>query len=847
MGEPNGIVGVIAWSHTRWKGFDREGFEKREKYGFPYVKETGTAHEWWNFYEDFDDKFYFGHIETGRKKLTKLHTGIIIFVSRNINDGNHYFVGFYGRGEYNADGFNTGKKVADLLPEDVKDILNKKLERGEISEEFAKYVKEGLNENTEYVATIRGEKSFSAVFDSEGYVRVVPEDLSVKQFGQWKFTYIGDTTEERVKPEKIRQLLLMAKQKHEELLQRPDISEDRKKEIQEIIGKIDSVLDEYFGREYIDKMELRRVLSDLKRKYKGEWRNIESEIVEALEGVREVVKQYVQNNRKINFDTAKTVYNKIKAINDKVFLFWIWPYPWGKNEQEEIENIMEKILNNEFCKDALINAENVQLSNLNDFREKIEDVLKNVKGVKIRTLSSWLSVFNHELFIPAWSGIIRSRFQGDFGITIPETAEKYIEFTKMIKEVANELRIDSLVEVAFYFSKYENKVKSNSGQETDNLSEYLKEMKNKIKTILDSKKQVILYGPPGTGKTWLARKFIGREIRDDEEYYEFVTFHPSYSYEEFVEGLKPVPAENGVKFIVEDGIFKRMAIKAICGILKNQDVYLEISKIANELLEKLKEIEGGITEDGTFEEYNKLKRELWVNLGSPSGKDFRKLFNSEQTPKFYLIIDEINRGDISKIFGELITLLEVDKRFGGENQIIATLPYSKEPFGVPPNLYIIGTMNTADRSIALIDVALRRRFGFIELMPDYDILRRELIKEEDEAKDVKELAIKTLQALNEKIRNLYDRDHQIGHSYFIKLKNCRTRGDAIETLKQIWFYEVIPLLQEYFYDSPEKLGEVLKDFISVSDKSYDFRKIEEFTDAEFEDALRKIAGESGGQ
>ncbi|RUM33144.1 MAG: hypothetical protein DSY33_05345 [Archaeoglobus sp.] len=368
-----------------------------------------------------------------------------------------------------------------------------------------------------------------------------------------------------------------------------------------------------------------------------------------------------------------------------------------------------------------------------------------------------------------------------------------------------------------------------------------------ISLILESKKQIILYGPPGTGKTRLARNYIEIRTNRNRKFYEFVTFHPSYSYEEFIEGLRPIPAENGVKYVVEDGIFKRMAIRAMCEAIRWQNLDLNLAKSAEKLLKLLNEIESGKIEryDEYYDKYNEAKRELWQYLEMCDKEKVKKFFKNAQP--FYILIDEINRGDISKIFGELITLLEADKRLFAENELTVILPYSKTKFGIPPNLYIIGTMNTADRSIALIDIALRRRFGFIELMPDYDVLRRKLIKEGDEAKDIKELAIKVLHALNEKIRKLYDRDHQIGHSYFIKLEDCKSKDDAIEMLKQIWFYEVIPLLQEYFYDSPEKLSEILKDFVSVSDDSYDFKKIDDFTDEEFEDILRKIAGESSGQ
>jgi DNA polymerase III delta prime subunit len=363
-------------------------------------------------------------------------------------------------------------------------------------------------------------------------------------------------------------------------------------------------------------------------------------------------------------------------------------------------------------------------------------------------------------------------------------------------------------------------------------------IKEKMDKLLNSKKQIILYGPPGTGKTWLARNYVKTKVNDDEKC-KFVTFHPSYSYEEFVEGLKPVPSKNGVKFIVEDGIFKRMAIKAMCEALISADG--EISEIAEEVFASINTIESGSLEE--YDRYVKSKRILWDHVQSLSRNELRNIFSN--TPEFYLIIDEINRGDISKIFGELITLLEADKRLGCDNQIIITLPYSKEPFGIPPNLYIIGTMNTADRSIALIDIALRRRFGFIELMPDYGVLEGELLSSNisNDVKVLRELAIKVLKSINERIKKLYDRDHQIGHSYLLKLKEFEDLENAVKTLRFIWYYEILPLLQEYFYDSPEKLGKVLNDsFVKIEDNNFEFEDIKEGN--EFIESLKKVAEES---
>jgi 5-methylcytosine-specific restriction protein B len=187
---------------------------------------------------------------------------------------------------------------------------------------------------------------------------------------------------------------------------------------------------------------------------------------------------------------------------------------------------------------------------------------------------------------------------------------------------------------------------------------------------------------------------------DIKKYLKFVTFHQSFAYEEFVEGIKPVTDELGdVSYKVVDGVFKQICKQA----------------------------------------------EL------------------DPENKYLIIIDEINRANISKVFGELITLIEDDKRLGMPNELKVILPYSQKEFGVPKNLYILGTMNTSDRSIALLDIALRRRFTFIELKPDLQLLENSIIK----GLNLSELFTQ----LNKRITLLIGRDYQIGHSYFMKIDN----------------------------------------------------------------------------
>lgn len=317
---------------------------------------------------------------------------------------------------------------------------------------------------------------------------------------------------------------------------------------------------------------------------------------------------------------------------------------------------------------------------------------------------------------------------------------------------------------------------------------YAKDKDNSENTITkkekdNNSKNIIFYGPPGTGKTYnVVNKAL--EIIDKEYYKEiiynnnkesrikavdefnrlmesgqisFATFHQSYGYEEFVEGLK---SDGNGNFICEDGILKEIATRASHAGLKNRNT--------NKL------------------ELNKKKEAVLSNIRNKESFDF----NGKD--KFILIIDEINRGNISKIFGELLTLLEEDKRLTKDNQITCKLTYTKEDFCLPPNLYIIGTMNTADRSIALLDIALRRRFEFIEMMPDSSML--------DPVGDIDTSSL--LDLINRRIEYFYDRNHMIGHSY---LNNIET----IEELSKVIKNKIIPLLQEYFYDDFEKIGLIL--------------------------------------
>lgn len=197
------------------------------------------------------------------------------------------------------------------------------------------------------------------------------------------------------------------------------------------------------------------------------------------------------------------------------------------------------------------------------------------------------------------------------------------------------------------------------------------------------------------------------------------------------------------------------------------------------------------------------------------------MLKKPKSEPYVYIIDEINRGNISKIFGELITLIEESKRMGAKEAMTATLPYSGEEFGVPNNVYILGTMNTADRSIAIMDTALRRRFDFKEMMPDPSLL--DIVKVTDDNGIDVDIDLKTmLSTMNDRIEYLLDREHTLGHAFFMPLKKKTDK----DTLANIFRNKIIPLLQEYFFDDYEKIQYVLGDNEKSND-NYKFIKVKE--------------------
>jgi len=439
----------------------------------------------------------------------------------------------------------------------------------------------------------------------------------------------------------------------------------------------------------------------------------------------------------------------------------------------------------------------------------------------------------------------------------------------------------------------------------------------------------ILYGPPGTGKTFATaeravklcdgkvpptrKELMARyEVLRSEQRISFVTFHQSFGYEEFVEGLRPhLNVGNQVAYSVLPGVFRKAcdsarvrervkpgltgkplkqrtiwkmslgaswsdegakvfkyALDNECVLLgygdevdfagcddeasikaklledapdtKKLDAHVRpVNLLKNEIAEGdiivvsngNKSFRGIAEVTGEYEfiddaPFHQIRPVKWLAVFEPSkpvGEIFHKGFSMQTLYKLsaaglnydkldallsaevdepavqphVLIIDEINRANISKVFGELITLLEPDKREGADNAISVKLPYSGDDFSVPSNLHVIGTMNTADRSIALLDTALRRRFDFEELGPQPSLLKGISVQGID--------MVQLLTALNERIESLFDRDHRIGHAFFIGVT-------SLDDLEHVFRRKVIPLLQEYFYENWSNVRRALNDY-----------------------------------
>ena len=594
------------------------------------------------------------------------------------------------------------------------------------------------------------------------------------------------------------------------------------------------------------------------------------------------------------------------------------------------------------------------------------------------TVEQWLELLNDkEIIGPIWGGALAKFYLEPNGASCKMLGQKYNVSSRSVLARINQLaqHIHDKTKCPLYQGKYWPTLfvgrKPKPGEEGTFIwklrpelyeamskTDILKYLENTETNILEEdpasmtddslfSKNIILYGPPGTGKTYNtviyavaiceARPLEDIQAEAEENYQDvlsrfntlkaegriaFTTFHQSYGYEEFIEGIKPDLGQEGetLGYVIENGLFKEFCNRAkavkvqpatgsqmkeqprIWGMIlggsgitdlkkqcfANNEIRLgwtevddndidgdfvgddkaswnakhmvfdfknsmEVGDVVvieknNKSIDAIGVITGEYVYDESQGRYPRSRSVEWLVKDIdqdmvpflPNGRKQLSRFSlfafdyigmdvisqilneymddtvvevEQETKPYVFIIDEINRGNISKIFGELITLIEYAKRAGASEAMDAKLPYSGESFSVPKNVYILGTMNTADRSIALMDTALRRRFDFEEMMPDTDILKGTVVVGKDQEEDVTIEIDKMLEKINQRIEILYDREHMIGHAYFIKLKEEPT----MENLQEIFLNRIIPLLQEYFYDDWEKIQLVLGD----NDKSVD--------------------------
>jgi 5-methylcytosine-specific restriction protein B len=470
-------------------------------------------------------------------------------------------------------------------------------------------------------------------------------------------------------------------------------------------------------------------------------------------------------------------------------------------------------------------------------------VLKTVEGKKFKLIKS---IYSNMVVVPFTDKATNMTISKDeIDLFLENGKGNYISYTKIIMDYLNGNK--NFEDVAIE----ENNV---INQDADTKIENNMNIKN-----------IILYGPPGVGKTHNYQKLIsmiedGKTQKDifdaiskndktkhgnndiynainDDGRVEFVTFHQSYSYEDFIEGFRP--SEDG-DIKLEDGIFKIISDKAIENIQKNISTEKLIFKDAfNILFEPIMDdelVRINLKKDNSFFEIYDFNKQTLYYTRQGRSKDekyhtlalstLEQMYNDEENnivtgglrsyyepllhellkigkenkiekveqKNHYIVIDEINRGNISKIFGELITLIEEDKR----DSYSVTLPYSKQSFKVPSNLYIIATMNSTDKSIATIDIALRRRFTFLKMQPNPLLVTNEQAR--NFMNDINGFII-------DKNRGNLGEDYQIGHSYFMTVKDA----DDLEFVKK---YKILPLLEEYFY-ADEKNFKIAKEILNI--------------------------------
>lgn len=673
--------------------------------------------------------------------------------------------------------------------------------------------------------------------------------------------------------------------------------------------------------------------SELKAKIKINHNLVNSPILkEQIDELTEL-KDLKVGNQGTNFLATEEEYNTLLSLTKKMNNNKYWLYAPGENASKW----------DEFYENGIMGLGWDEIGDLNKLgdKEALTKTIQTKYNTDSKSYNNALAnlefrdtISEGDIIIPKKGrqdylgyGIVRSDYYYDASRDRYQKCRK-VEWKKkgVWPEPQGDIVLKTLTDITKYPDYVEKLIKL-IGIEKEGI-------KTNTKTInMNIPLNTILYGPPGTGKTYntinksleIIGENLGGKSRQDiktlfdakmkEGQIVFTTFHQSMSYEDFVEGIKPIePDKEGdpVIYRIEYGLFRKLCIEASFAIAqlretKTTEEVLDFSilydKFAESIEEKLlngeqvllktrsggsimvdgfsqhhnfiirhpegkrtylvsktrltklqsaiknlddvgnindqfREIIGGCNSSAYWSILNAIKKEKQFN---PINKEIRTYTFDDKTEvvlslaktdyinkngkPFVLIIDEINRGNVSQIFGELITLIEDDKRLGRNEAMEATLPYSKAKFGVPNNIHIIGTMNTADRSVEALDTALRRRFSFMEMPPIPDLIKTKgKLKEKEGILDGIDLAL-MLTTINHRIEKLLDKDHMIGHSYLLEV-------DTLDALRKAFNDAILPLLKEYFFGDLGKIGLVVgPGFVNkVKPEDFSFAKGAEYDD-----------------
>lgn len=875
-----GYVVKIAWADNNWMGFDQRGFENKELYGYRFVQDYGYAHEWWNYYEGFNSEIYYGRVEM-RTPSKKIDDCLVLFISKNIYNNKFYFIGFYDHANYEK--LEIDQEILELLPttyiesidKDKDDYIISVFNNRKIDPNFqglkkfsTKFDKEAYLEVESNEVGIEkfGQAAFSYIGDGElCSPRHVLTLLTKVRNNHSNLLTLSDgikKIELNSIIDKIDHVISRYFKSYWKIApgERARLWEHSKKENTISIGW--SMITQNLGDRLLDykdydefKKDVDSLYDENKDKNPERFENLNTpakrasvanqiwvfindvkigDIAVANKGTKKIIgKGIIKSEPWIDTDQEYAIIRRIKWIETDLdiqvpsSLIGKFNRTINKLKEEEYRMIFKEVTQKSEYELGIFK----KIKEILDYKKQI--ILYGPPGTGKTFIARKFSEYHNkypyysisEAVIPDrkyywwiikpenWNvldkGLIEKKLvqlKYEPGIRLKSAFEDIKE--KDIVFIYKTSPIKQIKIIAECVSKEGNTTNLKLYGEIDGPS--FDELKNNL-TIKKSMPiranlQGSLFEFEKEYVSELARFIKTDKIKDIEIFQEVkeiikltktITFHQSYSYEEFIEGLKPSADDNGnLKFVVKEGLFKRACREAY-------NILLHFCNVDHQWNEN------GDIPMLTESERNKIQNVLKMN----------------NYPICYFFIDEINRGDISRIFGELITLIEANKRVFEKEEVIATLPYSKKEFGVPINLNIIGTLNTSDRSIALLDMALRRRFGFIELIPDYKVLEKELLSDDldDQTKNLRKLAIKFLETINKRIIKQYDRDHQIGHSYLLNLKEEKTYNESIEKLKTIIESEISPLLNEYFYDNPKVLKKVLN---SVSIENIKIKEIE---------------------